>query len=111
MAVNPASRRVSGTVTFMTSGSPYAQIALPGEAEFRLLAVEPGARRGGMGQALVSACIERARGRGATALVLSTQPSMLAAHRLYERLGFQRAPERDWRTASGGERLVYRLGL
>jgi ribosomal protein S18 acetylase RimI-like enzyme len=43
--------------------------------------------------------------------VLSTQPSQTTAHRLYERLGFQRTPERDRRAASGGERLVYRLAL
>jgi hypothetical protein len=29
--------------------------------------------------------------------VLSTGPQHLAAHRLYDRLGFTRLPERDWR--------------
>ena len=29
-------------------------------------------------------------------VVLSTQRTMHAAHRLYERLGFVRTPERDW---------------
>ena len=29
-------------------------------------------------------------------VVLSTQPTMHAAHRVYERFGFTRAPERDW---------------
>ncbi|MER6536894.1 hypothetical protein ABT215_24450, partial [Streptomyces sp900105755] len=33
---------------------------------------------------------------GCTAVVLSTQPTMHTAHRLYERLGFVRTPDRDW---------------
>jgi hypothetical protein len=33
---------------------------------------------------------------------------MMAAHRLYERLGFRRAPERDW-AQRGVPRLLYPL--
>lgn len=47
---------------------------------------------------MVRACVGRARAmEGCTAVVLSTQRAMHAAHRLYERLGFVRTPERDWR--------------
>ncbi|WP_020495376.1 GNAT family N-acetyltransferase [Sciscionella marina] len=85
-----------GTVTYCVHGSPCAQRAEPGEAEFRMLAVEPGARGRGVGEALVRAVLDRAARDRATAVVLSTAEEMAAAHRIYERLGFLRTPERDW---------------
>ncbi len=100
--------RVIGTVTLMTDRSPFSQIARAGEAEVRLLAVAPAARGVGAGEALMRRCLQRAGLAGCEQMVLSTQPTMLAAHRLYERLGFMRAPERDWeRPGSGRRMLVY----
>ncbi|MFF9328372.1 GNAT family N-acetyltransferase [Streptomyces sp. NPDC014776] len=88
---------VLGGVTFVPAGGPMADIARPGEAEIRMLAVAHEARGRGTGEALVRACVERARAvEGCTAVVLSTQRTMRAAHRIYERLGFVRTPERDW---------------
>ncbi|MCE7549863.1 GNAT family N-acetyltransferase [Streptomyces thermodiastaticus] len=88
---------VLGGVTFVPAGGPMAEIAGPGEAEIRMLAIAPEARRRGAGEALVRACVERARAvPGCVRLVLSTQRTMRAAHRIYERLGFVRVPERDW---------------
>ncbi|MFE2044656.1 GNAT family N-acetyltransferase [Streptomyces sp. NPDC059477] len=84
-----------GTITFVpVGGGPMADIAGPGEAEIRMLAVAPEARGKGAGEALVRACIERAD--NAERIVLSSQSAMHAAHRLYERLGFVRTPSRDW---------------
>ncbi|MFF0793132.1 GNAT family N-acetyltransferase [Streptomyces spiralis] len=92
-----AEGRVLGGVTFVPSGGPMADIARPGEAEIRMLAVARAARGRGAGEALVRACLDRARAtEGCVRLVLSTQRTMHAAHRIYERLGFVRAPERDW---------------
>ncbi|AJP03723.1 acetyltransferase [Streptomyces cyaneogriseus subsp. noncyanogenus] len=89
--------RVVGGVTFVPSGGPMADIARPGEAEIRMLAVAHAARGRGVGEALVRACVERARAvEGCVRVVLSTQRAMRTAHRLYERLGFVRTPERDW---------------
>ncbi|MFF4491960.1 GNAT family N-acetyltransferase [Streptomyces sp. NPDC001544] len=86
-----------GGATFVPDGGPVADIAGPGEAEIRALAVDHGARGQGVGEALVRACVDRARAtEGCASLVLSTQRSMHTAHRLYERLGFVRTPERDW---------------
>ncbi|MGP4006301.1 GNAT family N-acetyltransferase [Streptomyces sp. 4N124] len=85
-----------GGVTFVPSPGPMAELARPGEAEIRMLAVARAARGRGAGEALVRACVDRARTAERTAVVLSTQRTMLAAHRIYERLGFTRAPERDW---------------
>ena len=50
-------------------------------------------------------------GGGCSAIVLSTLPVMHAAHRLYERLGFVRTPERDWYPAPGVHLITYRLEL
>ena len=86
-----------GGVTFVPAGGPMADIALPSEAEIRMLAVAHEARGRGAGEALLRDCVERARATdGCVRVVLSTQRTMHAAHRLYERLGFVRAPERGW---------------
>ncbi|HEX5725906.1 MAG TPA: GNAT family N-acetyltransferase [Longimicrobiaceae bacterium] len=79
--------------------------------ELRLLAVAPEARGHGVGEALVDECARRARAAGAAELGLHTSESMRAAIRLYERLGFERAPEHDFRP--DGAELVqgYRLRL
>ncbi|WP_461078779.1 GNAT family N-acetyltransferase [Streptomyces deserti] len=91
------SGQLLGGVTFVPSGGPMADIARPGEAEIRMLAVARAARGRGTGEALVRACIDRARATpGCVRIVLSTQRTMRSAHRIYARLGFTRTPERDW---------------
>lgn len=103
---------VLGGVTFAAPGSRLADIARQGEAEFRMLAVAAEARGQGVGEALVRACAERARALdGVTALVLSTQPAMRGAQRIYERLGFVRTPGRDWSPIPELNLLTYRLEL
>ncbi|MCT4355364.1 GNAT family N-acetyltransferase [Streptomyces sp. Je 1-79] len=89
---------VLGGVTFARGGEEWADIAREGEAEFRMLAVAKGARGRGVGEALVRTCVERARNTGEyRRMVLSTQSNMASAHRIYERLGFVRTPDRDWK--------------
>mgnify|MGYP003624051275 CR=1 FL=1 len=56
-------------------------------------------------------CIERARALGRHRVVLSTQASMHAAHAIYQRFGFRRAPERDWSPIGDLQLLVYVLEL
>jgi ribosomal protein S18 acetylase RimI-like enzyme len=103
--------RVVGAVTVATRGGPWSERAAPGEAEIRMLVVHPLARGTGAGTALVTACLERARAAGCTAVRLSTEPEMATAHRLYERLGFVRTPERDWEPVPGVTLLTYVLAL
>jgi predicted N-acetyltransferase YhbS len=67
----------------------------PGWASIRALAVVPGAQRRGIGNALVSECLGRSRRLGVRAVGLHTNPFMVTATRLYEGLGFRRAPEFD----------------
>ncbi|MFJ8883555.1 GNAT family N-acetyltransferase [Streptomyces sp. NPDC102402] len=104
---------VLGGVAYVPPGSPWADIAGEGEAEFRMLAVSPAARGRGAGEALVRACVDRARAAGGlSGIVLSTHPAMHGAHRIYRRLGFARSPERDWSPLPGRPPLLtYRLDL
>ncbi len=67
--------------------------------EVRLLAVAPAARGKGVARRLMDECIQRARAAGAPALTLHTADMMAVAMRLYERMGFTRAPELDLRPA------------
>ena len=100
-----------GTVTFALPESPWAEISRPGEAEFRMLAVAPEARGHGVGAALAKWCVDRAREQGCTAVALSSLPEMRTAHRIYERMGFARAPERDWWPTEDTRLVAYVLDL
>jgi ribosomal protein S18 acetylase RimI-like enzyme len=102
---------LAGTVTFCPQGSPWSEVAEPGEGEFRMLAVAPAFRRRGIGEALVGVCLERSRELGYTAVVLCSLQEQADAHRIYERLGFRRLPERDWSPTPGFELLAFRLAL
>jgi ribosomal protein S18 acetylase RimI-like enzyme len=103
--------RVVGTATYCVPGSRWAEIAGPDEGEFRMLAVATHERGMGIGTALVQECMTRARAAGAHRLVMSTTQQMAAAHRLYERLGFHRLPDRDWSPRPGLLLWVYGLDL
>ena len=102
---------VVGTVTIALEGSPWREIGEPGEGEFRMLAVAPSARRRGVGEALMQLVVDRFRELGARAIVLSSLAEMTAAHRVYERLGFRRAPERDWSPVPGVALIAFRAEL
>jgi ribosomal protein S18 acetylase RimI-like enzyme len=108
-----AQGRLLGGVTFVSGGGqPWANVAQAHEAEFRMLAVAKEARGRSVGEALVRACVERARAtQGCVRVVLSTQRTMLAAHRIYARQGFVRTPERDWEPVPGITLLTYALEL
>jgi predicted N-acetyltransferase YhbS len=111
VAVAPDDHEVLGTVTLCREGSPWREVARGDEGEFRMLAVAPQAQGQGIGELLARHVIDRFRAEGATAVVLSSTPLMAAAHRLYERLGFGRCPERDWEPRPGVELLAFRLEL
>ncbi|TME82606.1 MAG: GNAT family N-acetyltransferase [Chloroflexi bacterium] len=102
---------VLGSATYISGPGPFAESQDEDEAAFRMLAVRPSARGRGVGEALTRACIDRARADGRARIVLFTLPAMTTAHRLYERLGFERSPERDWEFAPGRRLLSYRLAL
>ena len=107
VALDDGTDGLLGVVVYVGPGSPYADLAVEDEAEFRMLAVLDAARGRGVGETLVRACIDRAKKAGHPRIVLSTGPEMRAAHRLYERMGFRRAVERDWSPRAGIELLAY----
>jgi GNAT superfamily N-acetyltransferase len=97
----------AGTVFSARSGN-MVTLQTP---EIRLLAVGPMARGQGVGAALVEECIRRARRSGAGALTLHTTDLMTTAMRMYERIGFVRAPELDFHPAPEFLIKGYRLDL
>jgi ribosomal protein S18 acetylase RimI-like enzyme len=102
---------VVGAVTLTPEGSAWREIARAGEGEFRMLAVSPAARRQGVGEALARLVVDRFREQGADAVVLSSLAQMTSAHRIYERLGFRRIPERDWSPKPDVDLVAFRLEL
>jgi ribosomal protein S18 acetylase RimI-like enzyme len=97
-------------VTAALPGSRFANMSRDNEVEVRMLAVDEAVRRQGVGDRLMEACETFARDNGYRAVALSTEPDMYGAHRLYERRGYVRAPDRDW-AIHGSTLLVYRLAL
>ena len=100
-----------GTVTYVPGPGPYAETERPDEAGFRMLAVAPWAQGRGVGRALVEECIARATADNRTAIAIVTRPSMHAAHKLYESLGFVRDPSGDFEFEPGEWLWGYRLAL
>ena len=89
--------KVAASTAITFAGQPYTDIALEGELEFRMLAVDPELQRGGVGRALVTAVIDYARSlEGIHTVSLTSMTPMTNAHALYKSLGFKRVPERDW---------------
>lgn len=96
--------RVVGCVSYFPPGS---KASYPSDAfserwpddwgAFRLLAVDPAARGHGVGRRLTDVCLDRARMAGAPALGLHTTAPMSIARAMYERMGFERAPQYDFR--------------
>ena len=102
---------IVGSVALVLDGDFGNVTESDDEAAFRMLAVDPAAQRRGIGELLVHTCLDRARAAGKRRMVLSTDTRMTTAHRLYERLGFTRLPERDWTPAPGVDLLVYARDL
>jgi ribosomal protein S18 acetylase RimI-like enzyme len=88
--------RLIGTIGRYPDASHSAIERWPdGWASIRTLGVRAEARRRGIGTALARECARRAQARGAKAIGLHTAAHMGEATRLYQRLGFRRAPEFD----------------
>ncbi|MCK9376198.1 MAG: GNAT family N-acetyltransferase [Syntrophobacterales bacterium] len=100
--------RLEGTVTFYPEAAQARQGQWPaGAGAIRLLAVRPGSRSRGAGVRLTRACLRLAREHRVAAIFLYTGTFMAAARHIYEKLGFQRAPEFDGHPGP----IAYRLDL
>jgi ribosomal protein S18 acetylase RimI-like enzyme len=111
LVVRDADGRILGSVALVLAGSFGNVTASDDEAAFRMLVVDPAAQGRGIGELLVTTCLDRARAAGKRRMVLSTDTRMAAAQRLYRRLGFTRLPERDWNPEPGIDLLVYARDL
>ena len=111
--VAEASGAVVAAVTLTFAGQPYSEIAVEDELEFRMLAVDPAAQGGGVGRAVVRRIVDHAHAIPAVrAISITSATFMERAHVLYESLGFERVPERDWHVPGKDVLLwVFRLEL
>lgn len=87
---------LAGMVIVVYPDSPARRMAQDNETEMHLLGVKPEYRGNGLGKVLVAAAINDAKQGGYSKMLLWTQATMHAAHRLYEASGFIRAPGRDF---------------
>ncbi len=110
LARRPDEVSLLGMVIVVPPDSPAKRMAGADEAELQLLAVAPTQRGGGVGRSLVERALELARSAGYRRMLLWTQPSMVTAQRLYERIGFRRLVERDF-VNWGRSFLVYEFTL
>jgi GNAT superfamily N-acetyltransferase len=83
-----------GTVTLevadrIPGGHPRPPLE-PDEAHVRMLGVEPSFQGRGVARLLMEIAIEEARRAGKLRITLETTEAMVAAHRLYESMGFVR---------------------
>jgi ribosomal protein S18 acetylase RimI-like enzyme len=96
-----------GMVIFVPPTSTVFHIANNDEAEIQLLAVYPEWREHGVASRLIDVCEKLAVSCCFSKIVLSTQPTMKAAHRLYEKHGYRRNPKRDWTRTEDKNFFVY----
>jgi ribosomal protein S18 acetylase RimI-like enzyme len=100
--------RLMGCIIYVPHTSAARRVAVADEGEVQLLAVHHAFRGQGVGEALVRAVLSRAADTDCHSLVLWTQPAMLTAQKLYQRVGFERQPERDF-SRGAHSFLVYTL--
>jgi ribosomal protein S18 acetylase RimI-like enzyme len=112
LIVAELNHRLAGSVTLYLDGSYSFPEAWPkGWAVVRLLAVHPEYRGQGIGRALMEECIRRCRQAKVPAIGLHTTEAMDIARQMYERMGFVRFPESDFRPAPGIVVMAYSLKL
>jgi GNAT superfamily N-acetyltransferase len=104
---------ILGSVLLYPPGTAFSNpdedpLACP---EVRLLAVAPEARGQRIGTALMKECIRPVRRLGVACLNLHTTDMMQVAMRMYEEMGFARAPELDFHPDPGITVKAYRLEL
>jgi len=95
VAVDDETGAILGTMATGKPGHAISGLALDGELDYRLLAVDPAARGRGVGKALTEFTYGLARERGLHRVVMNSGENMVGAHRLNFGLGFERVPERE----------------
>jgi ribosomal protein S18 acetylase RimI-like enzyme len=113
VAADASDGALLGTVSTPRAGRAISPLARDGELDFRFLGVAHAARSRGVGGRLVEHVLALAAERGIHRVVLNTGPDMLAAQRLYERMGFDRLHEREYvfERSDGTSFLMLAYGL
>jgi ribosomal protein S18 acetylase RimI-like enzyme len=111
VAEDLATGELLGTVATPRPGGHISELGRDGELDFRLLAVDPAARRRGIGVLLAEHVLALARRRDLDRVVMNSGPQMTGAHALYHRLGFVRLPDRETRVVHGGTLLAFGYDL
>jgi ribosomal protein S18 acetylase RimI-like enzyme len=90
--------RILGSSTLELDGrvEPDEDPLSPQEARRRMLGVTPAARGRGIARMLMAECESRARVTGRTLMTLNTTHLMQPAQKMYESLGYERGPDRDF---------------
>ncbi|SDQ19196.1 GNAT family N-acetyltransferase [Leucobacter chromiiresistens] len=96
VAVDRGTGDLLGTITLPRAGERLIDDTAENEFDVRLLGVSRAARGRGVGRAIMRHAADVARSRGLDRVVLHTGEQMLAAQRLYERMGFVQIPEREF---------------
>ena len=99
VAITPEGELVGGIVYFgnmVSYGSGGTATLEKNASGIRLLGVEPRSRGAGVGKALTNACIQLARDRTHSQVILHTTEAMRVAWGLYLKLGFERSADLDF---------------
>jgi GNAT superfamily N-acetyltransferase len=83
--------QLAGAVAYFGPNSPKAPFFDPQWPVIRMLVVDPAFRGKGLGYALSTECIARAKRDGAPLIALHTSPIMTVALPMYLRMGFVKA--------------------
>lgn len=90
---------IVGSIVLFPAKMEVYKGLIEGEQEYpelRMLAVAPQARGKGVAKALVNECLRRTKEKGYAAMGLHTSDFMGDAVKLYEGLGFERIPHKDF---------------
>jgi GNAT superfamily N-acetyltransferase len=95
-----SSGQVGGAVVFFGDMAQYGSggkaTLEKNSAGFRFLAVADVARGQGVGKLLTNECINRARQKNLSQVIIHTTMAMLNAWKMYEKIGFKRSEDLDF---------------
>jgi GNAT superfamily N-acetyltransferase len=93
--------KIAGAVVYFSDMKYYSSGGTATKEQnssgFRLLAVDPLSRRQGIGKLLVDECIVKAKGKKHFQVIIHTTMAMQTAWKMYEKLGFKRSEDLDFR--------------
>jgi len=99
VATSAEDHLIGGVVYFADMsqyGSGGTAVSVKDASGIRLPGVDPEFRNSGAGKALTTACIQLAKDRGHSRVILHTTQAMPVAWGLYEKLGFARSEDLDF---------------